>query len=145
MAGGKTMFNRSSASYGTHHPVSRDHKVTASVLPPQITMPDTFMTPRTIRPAAQCSHCRSTAGLGSNSHQAPHFVLRFADSLVLDQHDVVDKTFGERKHDLSHALRRQRVRGDASCLRIDRTPRLARPIQRWSGSWLNGDDPDSPR
>ena len=77
-------------------------------------------------PAQERGKGRGAAGLDHKTKDVPQHSLRADDIVVFDQDDPLDVLLGDRKHELAHSTRRQRVGGDAARGRINGSARLER-------------------
>ena len=79
---------------------------------------------RLVSPREQCrERCRGS-GLGDDAQGLPEAALSGADGLIADQQHMLDVSLRERKHELAHFLRSQRIGRDASRFRLDRMTRF---------------------
>src|SRR5229473_220597 len=62
----------------------------------------------------------SPARFSNYAQRLPKFRLRISDIFIRYQHHAIDVTLRDRKHQLAHALWRERVSRNAAGFRIDR-------------------------
>ncbi len=97
---------------------------------------------RTISARKQRGEGRGSAWLRNYSQNIPECFLRFSNLSVCNQHDAADVFFRNRKHQLTHATRGERVRRDSPGFSIYGLPGLECSKERRRGLRFNADDFD---